>query len=160
MSLSLCSMRDSRAFSKSINPVENIIRASFRAIYCLGVGSNVSGLAPEGTSTSTRKSSPVMFSTIYLSGRIVTAISARASSLRVSPHDCTVSARISATIVVSICFISCFPFGRRIVALRCANIIIFGIARSNISAFLRRSAGSAAAAARAVWARRDSFAPR
>ena len=39
---------------------------------CLGVGSNVSGLAPAGTSTSTSKSPPTMLSTRLCSGCIET----------------------------------------------------------------------------------------
>ena len=71
----LSASRSNSAVSNSISPVENIIWASLRAIYCLGVGSNVSGLAPIGTKTSMLKSSPVICSTIYFNGAIVTYIS-------------------------------------------------------------------------------------
>ncbi len=63
-----------RAVSKSSSPTLKTLRASFSAMNCRGVGSNVSGLAPSGTRTSTRKSSPTIVSTSVRSGAMVTNI--------------------------------------------------------------------------------------
>ena len=94
---SLCSMRASRAFSKSISPVANTICDSFRRMCCLGVGSNVSGLAPEGTSTSMAKSSPVISWTRYFRGRIVTVTSGLLSPAAVRPEHETVNSAATAS---------------------------------------------------------------
>ena len=75
-------MRSSSDFSNSMSPVAKTIFALFNEIICRGVGSNVSGLVPCGTRTSTLKSLSVISLTIYFSGSMLTTISALWCSLR------------------------------------------------------------------------------